>query len=198
MAIPYIAVPLGMYGFHSAWAALGFYHAAMIAVLVATRDADAVRALFRGYRPVQAIVWIVLGLLFGALIYFVWPMVRPPGLEVRALLASLGLSGVSWWAFAVYYGLVHPGIEEAFWRGHVAPRVGKPWISDVLFGGYHATTMIAFQPPLGVALSAGGLMLLAFVWRRIARANGGLAIPWIAHAVADSVFGVAIEALMRR
>jgi hypothetical protein len=40
-------------------------------------------------------------------------------------------------------------------------------------------------------------MLLAFLWRRIARANGGLAIPWIAHGVADSVFGVAIEALMR-
>ena len=74
-AIPYIAVPLGMYGLHSAWAALGFYHAGMIAVLVATRDANAVRALFRGYRSTQAILWIVLGLVFGVLVYFVWPMV---------------------------------------------------------------------------------------------------------------------------
>ena len=196
-AIPYVTVPLGMHVLHSAWAALGLYHAGMIAVLIATRDARAVRSLFRGFRPAQAMLWIVLGLLFGALVYFLWPIVRPQGLEVRPLLASLGLEGFAWWAFAFYFGLFHPGLEEAFWRGHIAPRVGKPWITDVLFGGYHATTMIAFQPPLGVALSALGLMILASVWRRIARANGGLAIPWIAHGVADSAFGAVIEALAR-
>jgi len=196
-AIPYVTVPLGMYGFHSAWVAIGLYHAAMIAVLVATRDANAIRALFRGFRTGQAILWIVLGLLFGALVFFLWPLVRPQGLEARALLAGLGLEGLSWWAFAAYYGLVHPGIEEAFWRGHVAARVEKPWITDILFGGYHATTMVAFQPPLGVALSALGLMILASAWRHVARRNGGLAIPWLAHGVADTVFGVAIEALVR-
>jgi hypothetical protein len=185
-----------MYGLHSAWAAIGLYHAGMIAVLFVSRDTEAVRALLRGFRPAQANLWIFLGILFGGLVYFLWPMVRPQGVEVRSLLSSLGLEGASWWAFMAYYGLIHPGIEEAFWRGHIAPRVGRPWISDVVFGGHHVTTMIVFEPPLGVACSAIGLMVLASLWRRIARANGGLAIPWIAHGVADSAFGVVIEALM--
>jgi membrane protease YdiL (CAAX protease family) len=197
MAIPFVAVALGLYAFHSAWAALGLYHTGALAVMLARRDRSAFRRLVAGFRPVSAVGWTVLGLLLGPLIYFVWPRVDPAATHVSEILRSMGLSGPSWYAFMAYYGLIHPGIEEAFWRGHIAPRMSRPWMSDVAFGAYHILAITRYQPAPAAALSVAGLAIVGHAWRRLDRSSGGLAMPWLCHSAADCSFGVAVQALTR-
>lgn len=192
---PHAAVLVGLYGLHSAWWALGLYHAAMIAFLCRPDGRDALRSLGRGFRVGQPALVVVVAALTGPAFLLAWPWIAPSSPPVRDVLAHVGLTGAAWWAFCIYYGAIHPGIEEAFWRGLIAPRAARPWTSDLQFAAYHVLVLARFVAWPAAALAGLLLAVTALTWRRIAASTGGLAIPWLSHLVGDVGFLVAVGIL---
>jgi Type II CAAX prenyl endopeptidase Rce1-like len=196
--VPYAAVLLGLYVLHSAWWALGLYHAGMLAFLLRASGRPALRSLVRGLRFGPGMLTVLAGALAGPSFLLAWPWVASASPPVRDVLASVGLSGAAWLAFLLYYGGIHPGIEEAFWRGLIAPRARRPWITDLQFAGYHAVVLARFLAWPGALTAAVVLTIVAWTWRRVAVANGGLAVPWMSHFAGDASFLIAVEILARR
>ena len=183
--IPYGAVAIGLYALSSGWAAIGLYHLAAIAAmaLAGYRQKDA--RLFSGWSAALGLP--LAALCFGGclLLYVLWPLIRLEGLALDRALLSLGLSGAAWWAFIPYYTLVNPVVEELFWRGFLGSDSTRPTLADVLFAGYHALVLATFMPWYVNAAEVLGLVFVAWIWRQLARRNGGLAIPLATHAAAD-------------
>jgi len=190
-AIPYVAVLVGLYALHSAWAAVLLYHAGIAAVWLAAGRRPGLRSLFAGLRATLAVPLVLGALAVGPLVFFAWPhaALEP---EMRALLARFGLSGGSLAAFAVYSALANPALEELFWRGALLDGARRPAPGDALFAGYHALVLaLVVEWPFALA-AVVALAAAAWLWRLAAIRCGGLAVPCLSHLSADlAVIGAA-------
>src|SRR6266481_2742299 len=104
LLIPYLAVGLGLFVAHNAWAALLGYHAGMALLLSLAEAWPQARQL---WAPVQArwiVPMVIAGILSGVGLYVLWPFlyIAP---NLGALLALLGLNSASWPAFILYFSL---------------------------------------------------------------------------------------------
>jgi membrane protease YdiL (CAAX protease family) len=193
--VPYVAVLIGLYLFESGWASILVYHVAAVTVLATT---GAWRTRFRPTKrlaPALLTAVIVGSALVGPVIYGAWSRVHLGDVVLNAELESLGLSGVAWTAFAVYYFTVNPVIEEYFWRGYLGSTRRGIAASDLWFAGYHVFVVVLFVGTPWILVSFLGLTAAAWIWRQIATATGGLLIPVVSHAVADASLIVAAIAL---
>ena len=179
--LPYIAVLLGLFLLSSGWAALLLYQVGMVGCLLAWSP-----PLRRGTGAGRRAPGVVLaGVLAGGLpVLVLWV---PLGLDrVAAVrLTALGLSGISLLACFGSLVLVHPVLEELFWRGALGSRRPGPAAEDVLFAGYHALVLMIFLPWPWVAASTAAIAVTGWWWRRLAAASGGLLLPVISHVAAD-------------
>lgn len=123
-----------------------------------------------------------------------------PRVAAREKLASMGLdSKPLLLAAAVFYSLVHSGLEEYYWRWFIFKRlsdfVSVPWavaISSLgfmahhvivlarYFGGYSLMTIL-----FALSVAVGGV-----VWAVLYRRTGTVAGPWISHALVDAAIFV--------
>lgn len=182
---------LGLYRLRSGWAALLLYHAGMAAWLAAS-----------GFRPEKPVLggwktfslYVAGGLAAGPALVLVWPLARLPEAGISGLLSGFGLAGWPLAVFAAYYSIIHPMLEEAFWRFRPAtPAAG--WAEDALFAGYHLLVLRfflkpAFLPPVFLALLFSGA-----AWRRIIL-GGRWPEAVLSHAAGDAATMAAVMFLM--
>jgi membrane protease YdiL (CAAX protease family) len=189
--IPYVAVALGLYGLHSAWAALGLYHAGMLATLIVLHEPKAEANRLTIHR-----VWIVLAAgLFavgGVAIYVLWPYLSL-GTSITDRLAAFGVTKHTWPPLAIYFCIANSTLEEFFWRGRLMSHTVRPVGGDFLFAGYHAFVLLAFANPIWTIPVFVACAFAAWLWRMLRLATGGLAVPIITHIIADVSIAVAVQ-----
>lgn len=191
---PYLAVAIGLYGFHSAWAAVLLFHAITLSFAAALGPSAAVTQLTRGWRTAPGLLLTLAGCLAGAAVYLTQDWIGAADWPPR--LTALGLHGASFSAFLAYLALIHPPLEELLWRGLKPPDAA--WISptDLVFAGYHALVLRLFLPWPWIVLSLVCVATASAVWRWCQRAYGGLAIPVASHLAADTSLMLALYWLL--
>lgn len=182
---PYVSSALGIHVIHSAWAALLLYHAAIAAVVFRRGLKPACVEACRGWSTSWGLGLAPLCLGNGGALLLLWRFVaRDPG-ALSGQLARLGLAQGSWWIFCAWYVLVHPILEELFWRCTLTSGRSGPAFPELAFAGYHGIVLIAFMPwywAVPVVLLLAGM---GWVWRRLVMRLGGPAIPIVSHACAS-------------
>jgi len=195
---PYLAVLVGMYLLHSAWAAVLLYHLGMVLVLTFDRGWGQARKLVAGMQPFNLTATSLFGLSGGALLYLLWPLLGvPPG--VSESLAVLGITKAAWPAFIAYFCLVNPWLEEVYWRGYLGDTAVRPVPNDALFAGYHVLVLSSFVWWPWLIVVMVGLTVAGWFWRQQARRTGGLLGPAVSHMLADAgVFFIVYYLVIRR
>lgn len=183
--IAYTGVLSGLYLFNSGWAAIIGYHVAMILLITVGKGWSSASELLRGWKSTPAAAMISLCALSGLLIYLLWSWIKLAQLDLGVALRDLGLEGIAWWPFVVYYSLVNPWIEELFWRGWYPDQLARPFIADLLFAGYHVFVLFLFVGTSWAILAFATLTAAARIWRSLRRRYQGLLIPVTSHMMAD-------------
>lgn len=181
----YGGLAAGLYGLRSGWAGILGYHLAICLALTLGRGWGGGRALLRGWGVAIGLGLAVAAATAGVLVALLWPVIRLEAVTMGSGLASVGLVGAPWIAFMAYYAVVNPWLEELFWRGFYPSRVRPGLVADLLFAGYHVMVMVLFVKLPWALLTFAVLVAVAFVWRAVARRQGGLAVPVASHMAAD-------------
>ena len=175
---PWIAVGVFWIRLESAWGTILFYHA-----LILVMSGRHLREVSKGRNIRLALAYTMPCLLAGPLTWLLLPsMVRIP---VDQWLSAHGLSG---WALALmvpYYGLVHPVLEQAHW-GRLRDLPGLAVPASAMFAGYHGLVLSTLMKPVWTAVCLAVLFVSSLIWKAVSRRTGGLAIPALTHAAADS------------
>jgi hypothetical protein len=173
MAAPYLAVGVFWLVFHNGWLAILAYHAQIL-------------LWARGRWPVfEEPRWTPLAfaalpsVLAGPLTFFLLPHLT--AVSVPVWLAANGVAGPGLTAMVLYYGLVHPVLEQVHWT---PLREVTPW-AHVAFAGYHVLVLWSLLPVPWVALCFAVLVGASWMWQRITRESGSIVPAIAAHVVAD-------------
>ena len=182
--LPYLAVAIGIFWIHHAlWALLGFHLAILLSLLFA-RFPVPVRILFQ----TRDIRWVIFSILLcgssGISLYFLWPYFGVTD-DLARTVASFGLSSATWPIFIAYFVLVNPLFEEYFWRGYLGSPTRNLYPSDFLYAGFHWLILLGKMQVSAVLYSLIVLILAGWLWRQLARENGGLLAPVLGHMAAD-------------
>jgi hypothetical protein len=197
MALPYVAIAVGLYGLSNAWVAILLYDVGIVLLLAWSGAGDMSRLVHTGWDTRTALVMSAVCVSGGAAIYVLWKWVALPGAPFDARLAVYGLSGWKLYAFLAWLAVVHPVLEEIHWRGRLLVGDATPAARDAIFAAYHVLVLRIFVRPLWVVFAFAVLLLTAWVWRRVAIRTGGLAIPVVSHIVADISVAIAVVALLQ-
>jgi len=189
LAIPlsaYLAMVLGLHVFHNAWVAFGFYHGAILAIVMAHGKPGCWRELFIGWEWRLGSGSIAFGLGGGVLLFLLAPYADINSSNIEPILERLGLQGNLWLLFVIYHSLVNPWFEELFWRGFLVSDKKHPVLNDILFAGYHALVLVLFLDLVWIGLAMVILTLAGWLWRQIRRQRKGLLLPVVSHMSADT------------
>jgi hypothetical protein len=192
--LPYAATVVGLHGLHNAWTAVLLYHAGIVVVLAFRARRVSPSGSRRRWPPLATLtVW--LSAASGVFLYLLWEKARVDGLVMTRALSDLGLDGASWWLFVVYFSVVHPPLEERYWRPVEDTRVrkGLTW-KDLAFAGYHAIPLLFFLKAPFVIVACAGIVVGAALWRRLAAA-GAPSAAVASHAIGDISVMMAAAAL---
>jgi hypothetical protein len=171
---PYIAVAIFWCVLENAWLAILAYH---IQILIGSRRR--LGTLARGGNRRAFMVTAIPSVLVGPLLYFLLPSIA--SVPVAEWLARYHLAGLSFVLMIPYFGVIHPMLEQMHWSGLRERSPG----GHAVFAGYHVIVLYTLLPPLWLALSFAVLVLASAGWQRIAKTTGGLAVPCVAHVLAD-------------
>ncbi|HNQ94762.1 MAG TPA: CPBP family glutamic-type intramembrane protease [Anaerolineales bacterium] len=191
-ALAYLAVFLGLFVLHSAWAALLGFHAAIIGSLLIARPGIPLSTLLKNSNK----KWIALNLLVcgtsGFALFFLWDVFGIAN-DLPSQVAALGLNARTWLPFIAYFALVNPFVEEYFWRAYLGSATKRLHRSDLLYAGFHALILIRKAPIVSILFAVAALALAGWFWRQVAREeDGGLLAPVLGHMAADLTILLAI------
>ncbi|VGO22052.1 CPBP family glutamic-type intramembrane protease [Pontiella sulfatireligans] len=195
--VPYVAVLLGMYVFHSAWLAILLYHAGIIAFLLYRKPSGLWKRLRRGINAPLLIPGMAVCALAAPAVYFMWPWLAASENTLPEWLAQYGLTGVAWLLLMPYFSIVHPALEELHWRGISPERATGLCRQDLLFAGYHVLVLFHLLHWPWLFLVFGVLAGSSFFWRWTVERFGGYAIAVLTHAVADAGVVLGVYFLLR-
>ena len=171
----------GLYWLHSAWAAIVIYHLLAVWGVYCAGDRGWFNEIGKGFKGYPGFVYITASILIGPLIVLLWPYMKLNQMTLGRLLGSYGLSGVGWYIFIGYFTVIHPVIEEVFWRRFLASKRQMIAWQDFAFGGYHIFVLVLFIKPPWVLLAFVLLSIVSWAWRKAAISCKGLAVPVLAH-----------------
>ncbi len=182
--MPYLAVGLGLYAFHNAWAAILGYHAGILALITLGRGWQAARQFRLTKSLAHVVTFGLVGLLAGVGVALLWPLVGFSPRLPDALLAW-GLTPQAWPWFIAYGALVNPWLEEAYWRGWLGSGSSRPVAADAFFGGFHLVILAPFVSVGWLAFAFLVLASTAWFWRQVTRRDGSLLAASLFHLTAD-------------
>jgi len=201
---PSVAVLLGLYGLHSAWAAVLLYHFGIVAfalVLRRRRSSDPTdetiplselgRRTLRWMLPVT-----IMCALSGVAFYLLWDWIVQPGVSLSSWLGERGMSGWSWWLFVPYFGLLHPVLEELHWSRLVAGLPSQVGLFDALFAGYHLLVLASLVRWPWLLLIFVILVCSSVFWRQMYRSRETRFVPLLTHGAADLSIVIAASLLV--
>ena len=181
--LPYLAVFLGMITLRSAWSALIGFHLTLLPLLVTHRQTISPRF----HAPVSKGILLpvaVDGLFAGLGLWLIWSFAGLPA-DFPARVAALGLSGPIWLPFIVYFTLVNPWLEEAYWREVLTSPSSYLAPIDFLFAGYHLIILSLFVSPVWMVFAFAILSVASWSWRQVSRYTGSLMPAVLSHMLAD-------------
>lgn len=182
--LPYLAVAIGVFWIHNAlWALVGFHFAILLAIWWG-RSTVPVKILFQS----KDIRWVILSILIcgssGISLYFLWSYFGVTA-DLSETVESFGLSSSTWPIFITYFVLVNPPIEEYYWRGYLGSPTKGLHLSDFFYAGYHVLVVVHKVHLSAVHYSLVALVMAGWLFRQLARKNGGLLAPALGHMAAD-------------
>jgi membrane protease YdiL (CAAX protease family) len=189
-ALPFVAVFLGLYLFSNVWITTAVYHAGMLVTILISKD---YRRLVQGWSTRWGLL-IAGGLGVGLFFLMLAPRLSPGDIGVR--MDALGLHGASLMVWAVYFSLVNPFLEEAFWRGTLRSDRKGIAAGDLLFAAYHILVLALFLSWPWLAVEFAILVGAAYLFRQCARSTQGLLVPTLAHLAVDISVGLTIWLLL--
>jgi hypothetical protein len=193
--LAYLAVGLGLFVFHSAWGALLGFHAAILFSLLVARPAIPLKTLLTTHN----IRWIFLSVLScgasGILLYLLRDLFGLAA-DLFGQVASLGLNASNWFLFIGYFVLVNPFVEEYFWRGWLGDKRKSLHISDFLYAGFHGLVLVGRVRTGSILFGLSALVFAGWLWRQIAREDGGLLAPVLGHMAADLTILLAVHEMV--
>lgn len=181
---PYIGIIAGLYILKSAWLALLFYHILILIILYSEKELAQFLRLFKGGNFPSASLISLFGFGTGLLLYILWPSLGLQETLDRGL-ALLGLSGVSFYIWSLYFFLINPFFEEAFWRGYLGTSKQSITLNDAFFAGYHVLVLVLFIPASWTILAFCCITLASWLWRQAVKKYHGLLLPVLSHLSAD-------------
>ena len=186
---------LGLFVFHSAWGALLGFHAAILVSLLVARLHIPLKTLLTN----KNINWLFLSVPLcgasGLVVYLLWD-VFGFALDLSAQVASLGLNASNWFLFIAYFALINPFIEEYFWRGWLGDKRKSLHSSDFLYAGFHGLVLIGRVRTGSILFGLSALVFAGWLWRQIAREDGGLLAPVLGHMAADLTILIAVHEMV--
>ena len=116
--------------------------------------------------------------------------------KVNSKVQGFGMTSVgAYVAFALFYSLVHSGLEEYYWRWFVYKRLTRTIpdrraivFSSLGFMAHHVVIMVVFfgaTSPLAYLFSLGIAVGGAF-WAWLYGRSGNFAAVWISHGIVDT------------
>ncbi|MDD4869409.1 MAG: CPBP family glutamic-type intramembrane protease [Kiritimatiellae bacterium] len=193
---PYVAIGVGLLIVKNAWVTLFGFHGMMLAALWFHRRQWNIETLWRGGR----LLWLpVISLSVLALGYGLTQLAGcfpGYGQHLRRMLSGIGLSGAGMAVFAIYICIMNPVIEEMFWRGLFFEEHKRPVLADLAYGGFHFLVFMPFMFVHHALIAAVSLVVMGYIWRRIACHQKGLTMPLVWHALGDTAIILAIGGIL--
>jgi len=189
LAVPYVAVLVGLVWLRHAWLTLLLYHGLIGVGLAVDTNREPLRVA-RGWSlkaclllvsPAVLIVPVFVllrGTIFGSNDVGIW-------LHERAL------QGPALIVFLIYFVLFNPLLEEAHWAPlrHVSPPV---WLRHAAFAGYHVLVLYTLLRPSWCAVAFAFLMTVSWLWGHTAYRCGGPLVPLLSHLAGDAAIVMAV------
>lgn len=191
--IPYPAVLIGMHLMNSAWAAILLYHVAMLVFLFTDRSVRP-PLLLRKSVSTPAGLAAQSAIAAGPVMIALWPWLHAENLTMGSWLTEYGLEGSALLLFAVYFALLHPTLEELYWRRLSHSALDRPGWYDVTFAGYHVLVLHDLLRPGWLPVVFVVLAGSSWFWRYSARQSGGIGAALLSHTLADA--GIIIAAIL--
>lgn len=182
---PYLAIYIGIFVMPGAWVALLGYHLALIIPLLPRLRM--LPTLFRAsVSPRLMLLMVYMGLMGGVGLWTVWPFTGV-SLHYREQLSILNMmtDDFVWGAFIVYFGLVNPWFEEAFWRDLLNSPARGPALVDFLFAGFHLIILARFVSLFWMFVALLIIAGAGWSWRTLNRLTGSMLPATIFHILAD-------------
>ena len=182
----YAWVALGLFAFKSALLTMLIYHIALcgggwlilrprLHLRFSTKHIGAAAlALIGGF----ALTWLAME--------YVLPLM-PQAIPVVKLgpLNAVGMNAGSYLLIALYFGLINPIAEEAFWRGRILPTLvdanapAPNLLHALIFAGYHVMPLSLMFTSLW--LTAAVVLTGGIVFGILARSTRGFLVPLALH-----------------
>jgi len=197
IALPFLAVGLGLMLLHSAWTAILIYNVGIVLLLAWSGPGDLLRLVRSGARPGAVAGLVLLGTVAGPALVIAWTIAGGDGEALAGGLSGVGLEGARLVGFLVWLSMVHPVLEELSWRGLLLTRERHPCARDAAFAAYHVPVMAMYAGVPIAAISFVVLLGVAWLWRTVAIRTGGLAAPVLGHLAANTSVSLAIWWIVR-
>ena len=196
MLLPYAAVLIGLYFLKNAWAAILLYHFGIIMFMVGDNRKQ-LRKIHHGWNTTAAVISIIISVLIIFVLYFMWDIIKLQNCNLKVILPGLGLTGLSWYVFVIFFAAIHPLSEEIFWRVYHSSEQSRFILADLAFAGYHILVLFWFVKWPWLAAAFIILSVTAYLWRYLANRFDGIAIALVSHITADIAIITAVWLLIR-
>ncbi len=185
VAVPYLAVLVGLYILKNAWIAIGFYHFGLVLFLIAGDRNSLLKKIRTGWNPAMATAGAVMSAMIFPVIFIFWKYMQLENVRLNTALANFGLYGTSWFFFMIYFSTVQPFLEELYWRDYLGSNQKYLSWTDLAFAGYHIFVLVWFIKLPWLVISFLVLTMAASGWRYVSNKFEGLSVPLLSHIVVD-------------
>lgn len=185
---PYISVYIFIYLLRNAFLALFTYNALLfLSFLIYRKSLRLKEILYIRSKPLTMVI-VAISMSAGIILYKIWPFIERGNLPLYSNLELYGLSVKVLPFFILYFSLIHPVIEELYWRDILKSDSSLISYSELFFAGYHIMVLLKFTNLWFSIISFFGLIFISRLWRLLNKILDEKLTVILSHIAAD--FGI--------